>query len=107
MHSHKAKAINKLQRTGLETRLRLASKLESKGVTVTDSGIPSAEELADAMADLIRGTQQGDSTPSSSEEAQEILSELKQIDLPEADEDQETVEEILADLEEMEIPLAD
>lgn len=104
MHSNKAKAINKLERTGLETRLRLASKLESKGVTVTDSGIPSSEELADAMTEVIRRTQQGASSPATSEEAQEILTELKQIDLPEADEDQDEVEEILADLEDIEIP---
>lgn len=105
MHSNKAKAINKLERTGLETRLRLASKLDAKGITVTDRGVPSSEELADAMAKVIRRTQQGTS-PASSKEAQEILTELKQIDLPEADEDQDEVDEILADLQEMEIPVA-
>ena len=105
-YTSKAKAIKKLERVGMQTRLRLASRLEAKGVTVTERGVPSSEELADAMAEVIRRTQQGTS-PASSKKAQEILTELQTMDLPEADEDQDEVDEILADLDDMQIPVAE
>lgn len=106
-YTHKAKAVGKLNNYGMEARLRLAAKLEEKGVAVTDSAIPSSEELADAVAEVIRRTQaEASSSPASSEQAQEILDELKSMDLPTVDQEQDEVQEILADLEEMEVPIA-
>lgn len=106
-YTAKAKAISKLERYGTEARLRLAANIREKGVAVTDRGIPSSEELADAMAEVIERSRNRSSSPASRQEAQEVLAELEQMEFPTVDDGAEAVHEVLGDLKAMEIPVAE
>lgn len=79
-HTAKAKATRKIASYGLEDRLRLAAKLERRGAPVSTEGIPSAEELADAVTEVVRN--HWESSSASDEEAEEILEELEEMDIP-------------------------
>lgn len=79
-HTAKAKATRKIASYGLEDRLRLAAKLERRGAPVSTKGIPSAEELADAVTEVVQRHQKTASP--SDEEAEEILEELEELDIP-------------------------